>query len=154
KIGAIDDPGTRVLFGGDLDRDPRHGVRLTAGYWLDDCSGKAIEVSGFFLGQSSANFNANSAAFPVLSRPFIVGNPGFMDVNRVENVTLPGFSTGSIKVEAPSSLWGVEANLRCEWCCGCDYRINALAGARYLNLQEGVTITEDVQTNPLTTATP
>jgi hypothetical protein len=144
-IGALSRPDTMVLIGGSLDRDPRSGGRFTAGYWLDDCTGKGIEVSGFFLGQRSANSSVSSANSPVITRPFFDLND---NKESAEVVAFPGVSTGSVRVTAPSELWGLEANLRCKWCCGCDYRVDLLAGARYLDLRESITITENIQVLP------
>src|SRR5205823_14690792 len=38
----------------------------------------------------------------------------------------------------------VEANLRRTVCCDCDYNLDLLAGYRYLNLRDGLHITEDI----------
>src|SRR5262249_10598599 len=95
---------------------------------------------GFFLGQRSARFDASSSnALPVLARPFFDVNSG---TERVELVAFPGILNGRITVEAPSSLWGLEANYRCKLCCDCNYRVDLLAGPRHLNLQESITISE------------
>ena len=32
----------------------------------------------------------------------------------------------------------------CNWCQGCDYRVDLLAGARYLNLRESLSVVEDI----------
>ena len=146
--GALGNPDTVVLFGGDLQRNPFSGGRFTAGLALDDCGTKYLELSGFFLGQQSADFRASSAQYPLLARPFFAVNTngvtGFPAEFR-EIVTRPGLSVGNISVRAPSSLWGLEPNLICNWCEGCNYRVDAIAGARYLNLKESITIVEDVQ---------
>jgi hypothetical protein len=145
-FGFIGRPTTQVLFGdGPLDRDPRSGARVTFGLWLDDCQDKAFEVSGFLLGSRSARFMANSADFPVLARPFFNLN---MNTEFSQLTAFPGISTGNVAVEAPSQLWGAEANLLCKACCGCDYRVNWLAGVRYLDLNERITITENILSLP------
>jgi hypothetical protein len=146
NAGVLGLPGTAELFGGSVDGGPLSGARFMAGYWLDDCTGKALEFGGFFLGPRSDHFFASSALFPVLARPFFNLN---QNVNAVEQVAFPGRSTGNINVVAPSDLWGLEANLQCKLCCGntcgCDWRTNALVGVRYLNLHESISITEMVQ---------
>jgi Putative beta barrel porin-7 (BBP7) len=145
--GALGNPDTVVLFGGDLRRNPFSGASFTVGLALDDCGDKVLEMSGFFLGQQSDNFRASSSQYSLLARPFFATNqtglPGFPQEFR-EVVTATGLSVGNISVRAPSQLWGLEPNLLCNWCEGCDYRIDALAGARYLNLRESITIVEDV----------
>jgi hypothetical protein len=141
--GIVGRPSTRVLFGGDgLDQNPRSGGRFTAGYFLDDCGDKFFEVSGFFLGQRSARFTANSAMNPILARPFFNLNGG---AESSQTVASPGISTGSINVNAPSNLWGLQANLGCNLGCGCNYAVRLLGGFRYLDLDESLTITENIQ---------
>ncbi len=143
--GRLGEPGTAVLNDGTLNHEPFSGARFTAGYFVDDCCSKAIEVSGFFLPQSSGQFRASSADFPVLARPFFSLNEG---IERVQFIAFPGVATGTLTINSPSQVWGVEANTRCMWCCGCDYSVDLLAGLRYLNLREQLTITEDSQFLP------
>jgi hypothetical protein len=155
-FGILGRPTTRVLFGGDgLDGGWRSGARFTAGYWLDPCGEKAVEVSGFFLGDKTERFTANSAFFPVIARPFFSLN---RNGEFSQLTAFPGVSTGNASVEDKSSLWGVEADLRCKACCGCfnlrpcgpgvNYRVDWLAGFRYLDLYERLTITEQIQNLP------
>src|SRR5581483_9994884 len=78
--GVIGAPGTQLLFGNtNTPSGPRSGARFTAGWFLDPCGVWAIEGSGFFLGRQSGSFNANSAQFPVLARPFFNLNTGMQD---------------------------------------------------------------------------
>ena len=159
-FGILGRPSTQVLFGGDgLDGGARSGARFTAGLWLDDCETKAIEVSGFFLGTKTESFDANSSQFPLISRPFFSAN------RNAEFAQLTAFfndATGSIAVRNRSDLWGVEANARCKLCCGngcpndCDgpgwdYRVDGLAGFRYLDLREDLSISENIRNFPSAT---
>jgi hypothetical protein len=146
--GILGQPGTTVLFGGpgtNLNENVRQGGRFTLGYWLDPCHECAIEASYFFLGDRTQTFSANSDQFPLLARPFFRINTGseFSEI-----VTRPDLSTGGVAVQAPTKLWGAEANVRHPLCCGCSYRLDGLAGFRYLDLSEGVNITENVVTSP------
>jgi hypothetical protein len=145
--GALGNLDTVQLFGGNLTHNPFSGGRFTAGYFLDDCGNKAIEVSGFFLAPRSRDFTASSGEFPVLTRPFFAVNPEF-NIEVVQRTAFPGTLLGVVQVHAPTQLWGTEANLVCPCCCGCDYRLDVLAGPRYLNLKEGLTIVEQVQSLP------
>jgi hypothetical protein len=148
-FGILGAPTTRVLLGGnELNNDARSGGRFTAGWWLD-CHGDALEVSGLFLGTRTTNFSANSGQFPVLARPFfnVNTNQQFSQL-----VALPNVTTGTAVVNAPSNFWGIEANLRHNLCCGCNWRLNVLAGFRYLDLNESIQITEIIQ--GLSTAPP
>src|SRR5262249_37007076 len=96
--GVLGRSGTQGLFGGGLDRGAQWGARFTAGYWLDDCSNSAVELSGFFLGQGSKDFNANSSQFPVLARPFFDLQTGMPSV---QQVAFPTRASGSVQVQAP-----------------------------------------------------
>ncbi len=157
--GILGRATTQTLFGGDgLSSGSHSGGRFTVGAWLDDCQTKAIEVSGFFLPGDTQRFDANSSNFAVLARPFF-------SLNRNEEfaqlTVFPGISTGNIDVQNSSNLYGVEANLRCCLCGGCvpcddcdscfagwNYHIDGLAGFRYLNLNEDLSITENVMNLP------
>lgn len=140
--GILGAPSTQVLFGNsELANTMRTGGRFTAGYWLDGCGNKAIEIGGFFLGTQANNFQVTSNQNPVIARPFFNLNSG---QQFSELVAFPGISTGSVVIHAPSNLWGLQSNLVCRACCGCNYQFNWLAGFRYLNLNESLTITENV----------
>jgi len=145
-FGILGAPSTTVLFGGNtINSGLFSGARFMGGIWLDDCATKAIEFGGFFLGPQSTNFSVNSFTNPVIGRPFF-------DVNHNQEsaqlTAIPGLGTGTLTVHAPTSLWGLESNFRCLLCCGCNYRITALAGFRNLNLDENISITENIQGEP------
>ena len=114
-------------------------------------------MSGFFLGNKTQTFNASSAQFPVIARPFfsLNRNMEFSQLTAFDNS-----ATGNLQVRDTSDLWGAEANLRCCLCCGqycpddCDgwagvhYRVDGLAGFRYLNLREDLSVTENIRNFP------
>ncbi len=144
--GAIGDPRTVVLFGGDtIGTGARSGGRFTLGFWMDDEKNIAIEGSFLFLAQRSFSYTANSLATPLLTRPFFNLNIGREDS---EAATVPGTSIGQVSVDNPSRLWGGELNLRCNLCCGCWGRLDLLGGFRYLELDEGINITESLLALP------
>lgn len=144
-FGILGRPSTVQVFGGSLDGDPRSGARFTLGYWLDMWGEDAIELSGFFLAERTTRFNLSSTTSPVIARPFfnLNSNSEFSEL-----VALPGATTGSIRVDAPSRLFGAEGNLKTKLCCGCDYRVDLFGGFRYLNLGESINITESIQGLP------
>ncbi len=140
--GILGMPGTVVLFGGsDVGGDLRSGMRLTAGTWCDEEGEMGVEATGFFFGQRSLHFTANSGAFPVLARPFFSLNAL---AESAEEAVTPGRSSGSVSVGGPSRLWGAEIDLRANVCCGCFGRLDFLAGPRYLQLDEGLHIQESL----------
>ena len=151
--GVLGQPGTAVLFGGSQiteQQNPFSGGRFFAGYQFGPCNLWAIEAGGFFLGQQTAHYDANSPFPSVIARPFLANTPAGMSES-AELVASPGSnpgelfsSAGGIHISAPTQFYGLEANLRRTVCCGCNYRLDVLGGYRYLNLSEGLHITEDL----------
>jgi hypothetical protein len=135
-------PGSAVLFNGDLDTEEHSGVRATVGYWLDCCQTNGIEASGFYLPERSLHF---FAAGPVLARPFFDITTG---TESAETPSFPGLARGSVRIDSPSQLWGAELDWRHNLCCDCWYRVDFLAGFRFVELQEGLHIEEDLVTLP------
>ncbi len=145
--GALGQPGTTVLFGGgNTNTSPRSGFRGTAGYWLNDDHTLGVEVGGFFLFNQSSGFAQTSLGAPgspILTRPFfdvLAGTPS------AQLVAAPGVLAGSISVHTDNQLWGAEANVRSNLCCGCNWYFDALLGFRYLALDESVSIQENLTT--------
>jgi hypothetical protein len=145
--GILGQPGTVVLFGGHTDNEERSGGRFQAGYWLDCQQTYGIEGSYFFLGSRSVNFAAGSAGAgsAVIARPFFNVLAGAEDA---ELVSVPGVLTGTVGVNLSSRLQGAELNGVCNLCCGCSGRVDLLAGFRFLELREGLGITEDLTVDP------
>jgi hypothetical protein len=146
SAGIIGMPGTQILFGGsDVSEGTFSGFRFTAGYWLDACHLWALEGSYFFLGDETRKFSASSSQFSVIARPFFNLNSG-MEFSEV--TVSPGVSTGRIDVATTSRLWGAEGNLRRHLCGDCSWRVDLLAGFRYLDLDEGLSVDETINALP------
>ncbi len=144
--GDLGRPGTVLLFGGStVSHEVLSGGRFTIGYWFDPFQTWGLEGNYFFLGERSIRFGASSDTIPVLSRPFFNLNAGREDR---EVVASPGLARGGIDVTLPSRLWGTEANLRHHLLAGPSYRVDLLAGFRYLELKESLGVVEDVQVLP------
>jgi hypothetical protein len=137
--GALGQPGTSVLFGGHIENEERSGARFSTGYWLTDDHLLGIEGNFFFLGKRTVNSVASSASFPVIARPFIDATTG---AETVSLVSFPGVQSGSVASSLSSRLSGTEANFRSEWTRTASYRIDLLAGFRYLELLESLQIDE------------
>jgi hypothetical protein len=147
SAAVLGQPGTVVLFGGRTDNEERSGGRFRAGFWLDDRQTFGLEGSYFFLGSRSVNFTAGSAGAgsAVIGRPFFNALTGAEDA---ELVSVPGALTGATAVSLSSRLQGAELNGICNLCCGCRGRVDLLAGFRFLELNEGLGIAEDLTVNP------
>jgi len=148
-----------VLFGGNnVDLGTFSGGRFTAGMWLNDCRTVGVEGSYFFLGTGSNTFTGATSGAPdssVLARPFDDVSTGSQNS---ELTGFPGLLAGIIRVHDQSGLQGGEANLLCNLCCSCNdtccgYRLDLISGARYLELNEGLSIAEYTQVAPGATGT-
>jgi hypothetical protein len=144
-FGILGAPTTHILFGGSkINDDVRSGARITLGYW-SETDGLGIELGGFFLGPQNTDFTASSNRFPTLGRPFFNVNS---NVQFSQLIALPNVTTGNGVLNAPSQLWGAELNLRCCLYGDSCWKVNALAGFRYLDLDESLKITENIQGLP------
>jgi hypothetical protein len=156
--GAIGQPGTRVLFGGDVDGEGRSGGRFEAGFWLNECQTIGFEAGYFFLGSRSNSFVASGSGAPgspVIARPFLDIPPtGAAPFQNSELVAFPGAAAGTISVQNTSRLQGAAPNALFNLCCSrcdncCDdccggWRFDLIGGFRWMQLNESVTITENI----------
>jgi hypothetical protein len=159
--GVLGEPTTQVLFGGRrvLD-DGIDGSRLRFGIWLDRCHTWGLAAELFELSRESEGFRGTSTGDPILARPFFNTDIGNQDS---ELVAYPGILSGTVTASASGQFRGAGFHfkrLRCcdqgcrQWLfCSCpDHyctRTERLVGYRYLELEEQVTITEDlVSTDP------
>jgi hypothetical protein len=148
--GALGQPGTSVLYGGNgLTNNPYSGVRLRGGYWFNDCHGWGLDLGGFILGSGVNNYSNSSLGTPFLARPFFNAATGAQDI---EAVASPNGLTGTFSARNTFLLFGAEANLRRNLFCGCNWFIDGFAGWRMLGLNESLTMTENLaivnSTNP------
>jgi Putative beta barrel porin-7 (BBP7) len=142
--GAIGQPGTRVLIGGSQDYGMNSGVRLRLGGWFAG-SPLGWETGGFVLARRSLNSSASSdaAGNPPVYIPFFrpdVAREGSLSVAQPLDPNTGSGVNGRVNVVEQFRLWGAEANLVYKLGLVSGWRVNLLAGFRYLDLQEGVTI--------------
>jgi hypothetical protein len=142
--GALGQPGTRVLLGGHIGNEPSFGARLNAGFWFSCEHVLGLEGNFLFLPRHGADFFDSSPGFPILGRPF---TDAVMGTQSVSLISFPGLQTGNIKVSFSEQLVGGEVNFRFEPCkcvtCTGAYHLAFLAGYRYLELNESLSITEN-----------
>jgi hypothetical protein len=140
--GAIGQPGTSVLFGGNnFSNNPYSGLRLRGGYWFNDNHGLGLELGGFFLGAGSNTYSNTSLGVPFLARPFVNALTGAQDI---EAVASPNGLTGTFTAVNTFLLYGAEANLRRNLLCGCNWFIDGFAGWRMLGLNESLSLRENL----------
>ena len=145
-FGFLGDPGTRTLLGpGSFGTNPRHGLRVRGGYWHDDCGTWGLDAGYFFLGGVRETATFDPVTFPTITRPIFAPN---LNAEFGEIVALPNFSSGVLRTESRSSLWGFDANARHALCKTCEYRSEVFAGYRFLGLDERLGITEFISSLP------
>jgi hypothetical protein len=147
-LGVI---GTQLLIGQHelrYDHRPSSGARVSLAYWDEDPLPEvdwdrprtiAVEANYFFLGDRSITMRNDTAS--TLIRPFFALN------NRSETgvvVAAPGIDTGGLVASANYGLWGTEVNfwknIYYEY-PGKTVRLDFLAGFRYLDLGEDLSVT-------------
>jgi hypothetical protein len=161
RPGALGEPTTQILFGDSriLD-DVRAGGRLQAGLWFSDCQTVGVEGEYLALGSQTDPFRDWSDGTPIISRPFFDVNPDpTKNGSTVEKVAFPrgqpGAIAGSISVDPATHFESAGARLRFSLCeegdcsadpCGSSHRRELILGFRYLRLDDGLGIREELTT--------
>jgi hypothetical protein len=157
--GALGQPGTVELIGNNgVDNQVRSGVLFTAGAWLNQNQTIGLEGGVFFLQPRSSRFDVTSAGAGLLAVPFFavgtITNPDGSTTNlSMEDalvVATPGTSSGSVVVSTANRFWGAEANGLVNLCRDCSYRLDLLAGFRYLELKDLLSIVAQTNVFPPT----
>ncbi len=150
-------PSGTVLYGGNHNAftDAMNGTRVRVGLWSTIYPTIGAEGEYFGFGQQTESFNQTSTGTPILTRPFYNNVTGLQDS---ELVAFPNQLSGRIQVEATSQLTAAAVRFRKILCCSTkaacspwdcgpipsQSRIDATLGWRYLQLQEGLMIQEDL----------
>lgn len=158
--GVLGLADTSIVYGNqDILEDSRSGFRIQFGGWFDACRKFGWEVAYFDLGDVDERFevSGDSNGMPIYARPFLNLNLGIEDS---QLISYPGLITGDASVASYSQLNGAAGRLRWNLCCKqgcrptgycgvpCGYppyaRVDFSLGYRYLGLDEGLTIHEDL----------
>jgi len=135
-------PGATVLVGNqDFNNDPRPGVRLNIGAWMNDSRTLGFQFGGFKLVDRSEIANFASGGDPILARPFTNVQPT-TPVEASQIVAYPNASEGIIGVRERNTLQGFDFAVRGNVCGGEIWRVDALVGYRYLRFTEQLSIEE------------
>jgi hypothetical protein len=143
----------------------RSGALFTAGAWIDQAQTIGLEGSVFFLQPQSRRLIANSNGDALLAVPFFAvgtitnpdGSTTDLTMEDALVVGTPGASVGTVVVSTSNHFWGAEANGLLNLCRDCSFRVDLLAGFRYLELMDQLSIaTNSVvlpPSGPMTVAT-
>ena len=150
-----------MLFGGSKqDLDERSGGRFSGGsgsMMLIRSASTAATSSWAPARPASRRVFRLDARFGVDPRPFFDVLTGTQNSQLVASsltngtniltATGLGLASGNIHASWSSRLQGAEMNAFCCLCSDCNYWVQMLGGVRYLQLNEGVAITETTQVN-------
>jgi hypothetical protein len=134
-------------YGDEADFGTFSGVRATVGAWLDSDQSIGLEGSGFILPRRTKNFRVNSDANgnPVLTFRYLDPPVNGVAAEDAFQASVPpgnpfgvGPFAGGVAVDSSSRLWGAEANLVAGLSSSGNLRLQALAGFRYLDLDENL----------------
>lgn len=143
QAGVLGTPGVTVLFGDDrVNEDVRLGFRINGGLWLDCCRTIGFEGDVFFLDPTSAGVELFSLGSLILARPFLNALIGSPDA---ELVAFPGVLRGAVSAADSATVWGGTLNARANLWCGCNCRLDVLAGYRFLGLSDTLTVGESLK---------
>ncbi len=145
--GALGVPGTTVLSPDHLGYNPFLGGRVSIGGWLSSDQRLGAEFSGFLLQTHTASFGtfSNAAGVPALRVPFVNVPPGVGFPLGESSFVLaePGFANGGQMLTSSLNLWGAEGNAILKVGRDRDLDLALLAGFRYLQLHENLSIVSD-----------
>lgn len=140
--GAIGEPGTNVVFGDKhYDFHRTTGVKAAIGGVFGTNRQLAFDIDAFWIFKREKHFHIDSDASgsPLIARPFFDVQTGAENAEEVSN---PGFFSGTSKALVKTQFWGAELNLGERSCNegGLDFFI----GFRYLRLQEKIRVRDDM----------
>jgi hypothetical protein len=147
---VISDTGT-LIGDSSFDNQERWGGRVELGGWLDCQQRFGIDAGYFVLGDRHPQALAGSPATSLVARPSFDVGSGLV---APFIVSLPGQAAGNVTVSTFSRLWGADANLRWKALRSDSWDLSLLGGFRYLNLDEGLTVTQSTSVSQPTTILP
>jgi len=120
------------------------GGRLSGGYWKEEycCVSWGMEWNAFMLEHRGEGFTLESgpSGFPIVLRPFIDSRTGQAGL---AVVSFPGAAAGNLSVTSDSFLWGGELNAVRRINEGNGIHWDLIAGLRYLNLEENLSLVQN-----------
>jgi hypothetical protein len=148
-LGILGQDSTMVLVGNaGIKFNELAGARIMLGVWIDEDETVGLEGGYFLLGSRSRDSSVSGSGAPgtpLITRPFFNALFGVEDS---ELVAFPNAISGTVNVHASTRMQGAELNELVNAWCGSGYRIDLLCGFRFLQLNEGLDIAENVNLLP------
>jgi hypothetical protein len=141
--GRLGEPDTQVLYG-DNRLETRHddrfvGTRITLG-WLEPGGTFGVEGRAFFLERDSTYFKATSDGSTLLARSYFNAD-GTSSSETIAGPVPGGWRDGSFVGYSRVELFGEEANAVLPLVAEGGLHIDALAGARFLQMRDRLDLT-------------
>jgi hypothetical protein len=139
-VVVTDAAGNRTMVGGGHgDFGWANGITVNGGWWLNERHTIGVGLGGFLTEQRANGDAVSSGPGLTIFRPFtnaLTGNDGQFFV------AVPGFLTGSYRTESTARFAGAETYLLKNLAHKQQYTFDLLAGFRYLDLDESLTLTQ------------
>jgi len=158
--GAIGQPGTLVLSPSDFKFGWVPGGRVTLGGYVDADRRFGLEGSGFLMDLRTSRFTVGSGPSDgneVLSVPFF----GLSPLGNMENVLQltdpmgsPNATQATVSIVNRIRFWGSDVNAVVRLLDNDVFTLGALAGFRYLDLTEDLTLQADIINSPAAVSVP
>jgi hypothetical protein len=152
--GVLGVPGTRTVFGGNLNDDSVNGIRMRGGFWITPQQTFAIETEYFsLLGGLDDSFNSRGRPENIFARPFFdVGGDAPAQEN-AQVIRYPGQFDGHITAAVDTDLDSILVNGRIALCPGMTCgptghrdHVDWIVGYRRLDLDDSIVIDEAIKT--------
>lgn len=142
--GALGQPGTSVLYGNQtVNFNLASGASVNLGFFLDEAGHYSLDIGAFgiFPNTQSYSIASDAGGNPLIARPIYDTSS-----NQLESLVTarPGVSSGSLRADVESLLYGGEFNARYHACINKHFKYDFLVGARYIRLAESLDIHENV----------
>lgn len=146
---ALGLPGTTVLFGGEINDDSTHGMRLKAGFFLTRSAAFGIEGEYFGLAEQDDSFSASTGR-SIVGRPFYRTDT---DRETAQLIDFPGIVDGNLSIRSSSDLRSYLLAGRASLCptCGGNCvacrntdRVDWIVGYRYIELEDSLSFNENL----------
>lgn len=149
-LGALGETGTHIIYGNGSGRDINYGSisggRVTLGGWIDEDNLFGLEFSGFLLEKKYTNFETSSPGgeFPIVAVPYHATQPVNEQTAVSGNSLFLTNNPTNISVNTSSQLWSAELNLVYNLATISRYPLQALAGFRYMSLEETLSLNNTI----------
>jgi hypothetical protein len=158
SFGSFGGLGTRETFGNIDDGGNQPGGRFTVGFWFNHCETFGLEANYLVFSPRPFDMRVGplgTGGSPIVARPvfdvsslqeraFYISLPGGQQFTLTPTQTIQQVVTGTFDANLTHTLWGAEANLiGTSFVADC-WRLDFLAGGRYIDLEERLDLTENV----------